>query len=149
MCEIVPGKYEAFSNHINLLIDPSISREALEALRKIALRAKAEKITPEEAKQEAEKVAPGAGRLFDVANWSDQAKATLYASIIGAIAVVGAAKLASSTTTVNVVPTIERIVERPVYIPKSVKAPKLEERLKMHRLERRLKGPIRKSRKRP
>jgi hypothetical protein len=82
MAEIVPGNCQAFSDRINVLIGPSISREALAALRQIAMQAQARQITPGEAKEKVEKIVPGAGRLFDVSNWSDQAKATLYASII-------------------------------------------------------------------
>jgi hypothetical protein len=72
-----------------------------------AKQAQANKITPEEAKEQAERVVLGAGRLFDIANRGDQAKATLYASIIGTIALVVAAKVSSSTTVVNVEPTTE------------------------------------------
>jgi hypothetical protein len=122
--EVIPGRYEeGVANQLNILIDPSISPEALEAIRRLAERAKAGKITPEEAKQEAEKISPKAGKLFDVANWSDQAKADLYAAIIkatGAIiastaAVIVAAKMASSpapSVTVNIQPVIERIETR-------------------------------------
>lgn len=147
MSEVVPGTYHAHADRINLLVDRSISPEALAALRRIAEQAKANQITPEEAKEKAEKIAPGAGRLFDVGNWSDQAKATLYASIIGAIAVIGAAKLAGSTTNVTVAPTTERVIERPVYLRQSVRTPTLEEWLKMRRSELPQEDQSKKSRK--
>jgi hypothetical protein len=127
--EIIPGNYQALSDCINLLLDASISPQALGALRKIAELAEAQKISAEQAKHEAERVVPGGGRLFDVSNWSDQARATLYASIIGAIAVVAAAKLSScSSPNVVVHPTIERIIERPIHIPSIANMPKYKEK---------------------
>jgi hypothetical protein len=111
--EIIPGKYEVGSDRLNLLIDPSISPAALAAIKDLAEAVHAGRITPEEAKSAAEKIHPKAGKLFDVANWSDQAKATLYAAIIGAAAVLGAAKIASSSNqTVTISPVIERVIER-------------------------------------
>jgi hypothetical protein len=104
--EIIPGIYEAHADRINLLVDPSISHEALAALKKVAEDARANKITLDQAKQRAEQIAPGTGRLFDIANWGDQAKATLYASIIGAIAVIAAARMTSN-------PSQTVIIERP------------------------------------
>jgi hypothetical protein len=111
--EIIPGTYKADHNRLNILIDPSISPESLFAIRKIAEAAQAGSISAEDAKKEAEKIDPKAARLFDVANWSDQAKSTLYAAIIGATAVVGAARIASSPSqTTTVQPVIERVIER-------------------------------------
>ncbi len=130
----MPGSYE-FSHHssrINLLLDRSISADALDALRKIAEQAKANEITPEQAKAAAEKIAPGVGKLFDVSNWSDQARATLYAAIIAAATAIVVAKIATSSppASVNVQPVIERIIERPVFPPPSVNTPNPEEQLK-------------------
>jgi hypothetical protein len=111
--EIIPGKYEVVSDRLNLLLDPSISPTALAAVKDLAEAVSAGRISAEEAKRAAEKIHPKAGRLFDVANWSDQAKATLYAAIIGAAAVLGAAKIASSPNqTVTINPVIERVIER-------------------------------------
>lgn len=91
--EIIPGRYEAKVDRLNILIDPSISPAALLAIRNLALAVSLGHISPAEAKKEAEKIHPKAGKLFDVANWSDQAKATLYAAIIGATAVITAARI--------------------------------------------------------
>jgi hypothetical protein len=111
--EIVPGTYEVIGERLSLLVDPSVTPAARAALQEIAKRAQAGEITPQEAKEAAEKIAPGSGKLFDIASWSGQAKATLYAAIIGAAAVVGAAKMASQPShTVNVQPVIERVIER-------------------------------------
>jgi hypothetical protein len=112
--EIISGQYEEVAAaRLNLLIDPSISPAALSALRDLAEAVRAGRISAEEAKRTAEKIHPKAGKLFDVANWSDQAKATLYAALIGATAVLGAAKIASSPNqTVTINPVIERVIER-------------------------------------
>ncbi len=58
------------------------------------------------------KISPEAGKIFDIANRSDQPKATLYAAIIGATALVFAARMSSSPNlTVNLQPVVERIIE--------------------------------------
>jgi hypothetical protein len=93
----------------------TLTAAQLGALRNLAERAKTGKISPQKAKQEAEKIDPNVGKLFDIANWPGQAKATLYASIIGAVAMITAAKIATSPTQTTVTnPTvIERIIEPP------------------------------------
>lgn len=112
--EILPGTYSAFKDRIDLLLDPAVSAEVLAALRLIVEAARDNKISQPEAKRQAEKVLPGSGRLFDIGNWGDQAKATLYASIIGAIALVAAAKVSSSSSSTTVIqPVIERIIQTP------------------------------------
>src|SRR6185312_8458720 len=112
--EILPGAYSAFKDRIDLLLDPSVSAEVLAALRTIVEAARDDKISAAEARGQAEKILPGAGKLFDI-NWSDQAKATLYAGIIGAIALIAAAKLSSSSQNVTVQPVIERVIERSIH----------------------------------
>jgi hypothetical protein len=110
--EIIPGRYEAQASRLNLLVDSSISLEALSAIRELAEAAARGRISPEEAKRAAEKIHPKAGKLFDVANWPGQAKATLYAAIICAAGAVVAAKVASSpnqTVTINPI-VVERVV---------------------------------------
>ena len=82
IAEIIAGTYVAEADRINLLIDPRIWLRALGVIRKLAERAGAGEISIQDAKREAEEIYPKAGSFFDVANWSDQAKATLYASII-------------------------------------------------------------------
>jgi hypothetical protein len=112
--EIIPGRYEAKADRLNLLIDSSISPSALTAIRNLALAVSVGRISAAEAKQEAEKIHPKAGKLFDVANWSDQAKATLYAAIIGATAVIGAARITATSNQTTKAPDIifEQIIER-------------------------------------
>jgi len=113
--EILPGAYEALSDRLQLLLDPSISKEALLALRPVVELLQRSEISLDEAKRRADAVVPNGGKLFDIGNWSDQAKATLYAAIIGAIAVVAAAKVAGTAVNVNIAtePTIERVLPYP------------------------------------
>jgi hypothetical protein len=113
--EIIPGVYDSTPVGLNVLIDPSISPEALDAIKRLAQQLQKGEISPEQAKREAEKISPKLAKLFDISDWSDQAKATIYAAIIGAVAVVIAAKIAStSRQTVNVNPVvIERVIESP------------------------------------
>ena len=111
--EIIPGVYDPTIDGLNILIDRSISPESLAEIRRIAERLQQGKISVPQAKAEAEKISPKAGKLFDIANWSDQAKATLYAAIIGATAIVVATRMASPPNlTVIVQPVIERIIEK-------------------------------------
>ena len=99
-CEILSGTYTEAAEGMQLLLNGKNSAETLRALRELAELTRRGEISPQEARSRAEKIAPQAARLFDVANWSDQAKATLYASIIGAAAVIAAARIASTPTQV-------------------------------------------------
>jgi hypothetical protein len=112
-CEIIPALYEAKVDRLNVLLDPSISIETLAVIRSLALELQKGKITPAKAKKAAEKIHPAAARLFDISNWSDQARVTLYAAIIGAAAVIYAAKIASPPSqNVLVQLVVERIVTK-------------------------------------
>lgn len=110
--EILPGAYRSLKDGIDLLLDPSISAHTLAALRSIVEAASKQTISINEAKRQAEKIMPGSSRLFN--GWSDQAKATLAAGILSAMAIIAAAKLSASTINVTIQPVIERIVPTPL-----------------------------------
>ncbi len=112
MSEVIPGRYDFATQGLNLLLDPTITPAALTAIRQLALRVKQGEISPEDAKKQAAEIFPAAGRLFDVADWSGQAKATLCAGIITAVALVAAAKMTSGPThmTNNITHVVERTV---------------------------------------
>lgn len=99
MCEIIPGQYNSSSGRLNILIDPSISRNALLALQKLAEAVQRGQITNENALKAAQKIHPKAAQLFNISEWGDQAKATLYASIIAGTALLVAAKMSQTETT--------------------------------------------------
>ncbi|PBB20553.1 hypothetical protein CK219_05295 [Mesorhizobium sp. WSM4313] len=112
MSEILPGRYELVGDRMNVLLDGDISQAALGALRNIVERLQRNEITPAQARTEAESITPKAGRLFDIADWSDGAKATLYASIIGGIALIAAAKMSSGGSPQPPQIVIENVIER-------------------------------------
>ena len=113
--EILSGVYRSNEDILEILVDSSISPEALTAIKRITERLQRGEITVPEAKAEAEKISPKAGRLFDIADWSDEAKSRLYSAFliaIGAIAVAGITRTAlSPRQTVNVHPVIERVIQ--------------------------------------
>ena len=127
--EILPGKYTSKGDSLSVLFDTSISSEALAAIQAIVFKLQQNEISVADAKVQVEKIAPKAGRLFDVASWDGGAKATLYASIIGAIAIIVVARMASSSSQSQVFPEIvvERVIEKsidrlsdsaaPIFIP--------------------------------
>jgi hypothetical protein len=80
--EIIPGVYERTADGLNVLVDQSISVEALQAIRSIAQRLQRGEISVATAQAEAEKIAPSAERLFDFTNWPAEAKAALFAAIV-------------------------------------------------------------------
>lgn len=115
--EIISGLYETKADRLNILLDPSISVEALAAVRELALKLQRGKITPAEATKVAEKIHPKAGRLFDLLRKSNEIGATqLAAAIITAAGVIIAARMNSAPTqnqTVIVQPTvIERVLSK-------------------------------------
>jgi hypothetical protein len=114
--------YKGGVNTINLLLDPSVSLQALGALRKLAERAQTGEISVQDAKREAQRIHPKAGRLFDVADWPGQAKATLYGAIICAVGAVAAAKIATapSQTTVINPSAFERVIQDAAKSPAKV-----------------------------
>jgi hypothetical protein len=107
-CEIIPGQYRAQDkNRIDLLLDRSISPEALAAINAIAVQLRDGAISTEAAQKEIERVAPQAAGLFK--GWTRGEKIAMASAIIAAIALLKP----SDHTVVNVQPVIERVVERP------------------------------------
>jgi hypothetical protein len=66
---------------MNLLVDASISREALAALGKLLSRVEAGEISPAEAAVEAKRISPKLGGLFDPSTWSSEVKAAAIAAV--------------------------------------------------------------------
>lgn len=64
MSEILPGQYKIVKGSVNLLLDPSVTPEALEALRSVADRLQRNEISREEAIAEASKISPKFSAIF-------------------------------------------------------------------------------------
>jgi hypothetical protein len=67
MAEVIPGRYDSVLGRLSVIVDPSVSQDALAALRGIAERLQREEITPNEAAAEAEKIDPSFARSLVVA----------------------------------------------------------------------------------
>jgi hypothetical protein len=108
--EILPGLYTPDGDNIRLLVDQSISPNALESLKKLVMAVQSGEISPDYAQREAEKVHHGWGKFFNVSQWSDQAKATLFAAIISGTTAIVATRISSPPTVVIQQPAITRVV---------------------------------------
>lgn len=65
--EFVPGVYDSLPNGIRVLLDPSISRDALAALQEIAQRLQRNEVSPENAVEQASAIDPKFGRSLGIA----------------------------------------------------------------------------------
>jgi len=110
-CEFIPGEYDTTTEKLNVLIDPSISPEALAALKDIIEKVLDGKLAPELAEAAVRKIAPKAVGLFK--NWTRAEVIALAAPLLAAITAIVIAKTTPpATTIVNVQPVIEIVVER-------------------------------------
>jgi hypothetical protein len=81
-------------DRLHIILDPALPENVRAALLALVRKVRDNTLDLEQAKAEAEKISPKAGRLFDVADWSDGAKAALYGSCL--MAAVTLAQLASA-----------------------------------------------------
>lgn len=65
--EIIPGIYDAAYGRLNVIVDPSISPEALTALKNIVERLQRDEITSRQAVEEAAQIDPRFGRALLIA----------------------------------------------------------------------------------
>jgi hypothetical protein len=79
---IVSGIFSLVNNTIQVLATSQLSVEVLTEFFHMMQETVACDLPIQTAKAQAEALSPRLGKLFDVANWSDNARATLYASII-------------------------------------------------------------------
>jgi hypothetical protein len=95
--DVLDGSYTTVRDTLEIFLSSTVSREARLALMLIVEEVQANKITLKEAARAAEKIKRGSGKLFDVAHWSDQAKAQLFAGILvaGATLTLAAATVAA------------------------------------------------------
>jgi len=78
--EILSGVYSSELDGLNFLLDPSVPREAVEALLDLAKQVQSGKKTPEEATEEAARIEPRARRIFESLNTD-----SVRAAVIGAL----------------------------------------------------------------
>jgi hypothetical protein len=107
--EIIPGQYDASTGGLKIRIDPSISADALVAIRNIAERLKRDEITPEEAEQEAAKISPAAANLFNLGKFPKSIRDTIINAIITSAITLGGNALLDSGSTYNVTNNINII----------------------------------------
>lgn len=92
MAKIIDGTYSAYKDRLDIVLDPSVPQEARDALLALVKEVQANRLSLSEAKHRAKKINKKFGKIFDVSNWSGEAKATLFGSILMAgAALVGAA----------------------------------------------------------
>jgi hypothetical protein len=94
---VIDGSYETFGDRLNVVLSPSVSPEAQRALAALIEQVQKNKITLEQAEAQAAKIDPGFKRFFDgIADWSDQARATLL--LTAATLLLAAAQVFRSST---------------------------------------------------
>ena len=85
---IIDGTYSAFQDRLEIALAPTVSAQARDALLALIAQVRDNKVSLEEAKNQAEKINPRFGSIFDIANWSVTDKVTLMSAIIVAAATV-------------------------------------------------------------
>ena len=107
--KFVDGNYEAYEDRIKILLDPNLFLEIKQAISNLIRRVQANETSLEEAKDEAEKLSPSAGRLFDVSNWSTEAQVALFGACLMAAATLVAPRLSTpaSNTEIHIHNTIK------------------------------------------
>ena len=111
MAEIIDGTYSAYKDRLDIVLDPSVSQAARDALLTLVKEVQANRLSLSEAKHRAKKINKRFGKLFDLSDWSGEAKATLFGSILmaratlaGAAATLAVPLLAPAT---QVAPTVQ------------------------------------------
>jgi len=125
---VISGVYNSHAKGLNVLLDKSISPEALKLIKDIAEKLQRDEMSLDEAKTEVEKISPEVGKLFDVKNWGEQAQSVVLGSIIGAAALIIASTINSQSNNSDMIDakpisTIEQVInehEQPkIPIPKA------------------------------
>lgn len=98
--EVIPGTYNPAADGMNILLDPSISAEALAAIKIIAQRAVAGTITPAAARAEIEKIEPRAASVFDFKSYSIGDKLAAFALLISLVDAAANLRAADPPTTI-------------------------------------------------
>jgi hypothetical protein len=92
--EIIPGDYSVYGERLNVLLDPTISLDALMALNTIVLRLQTGELTAELAEGEARAAAESFGGLLNFRTWPPGTRAMVIAALVTAVGSIIAARSA-------------------------------------------------------
>ncbi len=123
---VLDGTYDAINDKLNIFLASTVSPEARAAVIHLIEQVQANKIALAEAKARAEKIDRRLGGLFDLASWSDQARAQFFGLIIAAGVTAGATLVAGALNAIatHYAPPPTVIVQAP-----GAQQPDLRERL--------------------
>jgi hypothetical protein len=90
--EILDGDYAVVGDAMQIALSPLVSQAARAELVRLILGVQENRIGLQEAKQQIERIEPKLGKIFDIASWSGEAKATFLGTVLLSVAtLVGAA----------------------------------------------------------
>ncbi|MFL5015099.1 MAG: hypothetical protein ACJ8EW_02705 [Rhizobium sp.] len=96
--EILPGFYQVLKDRLDVLIDSSITADALRALQDIALRLQRNEITTAQAVDEAVRISPKLRNIFR--GLKQETVAAVAAAIIAAVTAIYIAKTSNATSVI-------------------------------------------------
>jgi hypothetical protein len=88
---ILDGTYSSFAGRLEVFLSPTVSLGARVALLELIVAVQEKRIALADARKQAERIEPRLAGIFDIADWSDQAKAILFAGILGSVATLAVA----------------------------------------------------------
>lgn len=91
---ILSGTYREIDNTYRVIEDGNFTAEEIRQILSLIEKARRENLTQDQIKEEAAKVSPKIASFFDIANWSDMAKATLLTAVLGSLTALGVAAMA-------------------------------------------------------
>lgn len=123
--EVLPGEYTSTPDGLNVLLDPSISKEALNALKRLAERVAEGEVSPEEADAEAARISPRLKGFFSRIDWPNQ----IVGAAVAAAITLAAARLPTEPSTpqtvINNPVTINYTLEKSALLNSTCPAPLL------------------------
>jgi hypothetical protein len=114
--EILDGTYNAIGDRLEIIFSSGVSPEARTALARLIAAVQGNEIALDDAKRQAEKISPKLGKIFDIENWSGEAKAAFFGSVLLSIATFAGAA-ATLAAPHFAPPTIVQVVNPPPVIP--------------------------------
>jgi hypothetical protein len=93
LVKVLDGTYAAVGDALNAVLSPDVSLEARAALMRLVVSVQEKRLGLDEAKRQAEQISPKLGKIFDISEWSGDARAAFLGSVmltIATLAVAGA-----------------------------------------------------------